>query len=605
MKRKFAIDLVAIALATSCMSTAAIAGSSAPPAGSFPGAPSRLNDTQLILGLQSTELSKLQAATAFANAGAGFIEPWSGVTNWTGSATPFQVSAAKMYSNNSGGASGGDHAWALGSFGTTQTTRAQVSVTIPASGSTTGGVIFGVDSDTAGVAPSAGAAHAFGIYLRSYGSANTSCMVNGGTSTVAGLNPSIVNSATYVETLTVNAFAESAVAYRVGDANFTALRCQTTRATVPPNNLFVFNSDNNQLTGFAVNPLWAKQPIAAGGGNPPEYQTVSGEWNQLSATQAYRLEFPIGYDPRVPYPLIICFHGNGTDENFCAEDSNMTKIRTPMLTAGAIILGVSYVSNHGTWGQQASLDAYYAAYSYVKSHYAIGPVAILANSMGGIESLLFLADRRVSGITAWVGTSPTYSLWSAYANQSFGPFLSTINTAYGITSTTLTASASAGATTISANNTYPAGTVLAIGAAQGIAAAELDTVASVSGTGPFTITLSNPLTLAHSSGDSVSDYGTKTAGHDPALYPASAFKGVPMAIYTASDDAAVDPVANGQALATAVRGVSADLFVQPGITGGHSFNFATYATGTPTYNAQSGTPNFMSIQTFLNKYLNN
>lgn len=81
------------------------------------------------------------------------------------------------------------------------------------------------------------------------------------------------------------------------------------------------------------------------------------------------------------------------------------------------------------------------------------------------------------------------------------------------------------------------------------------------------------------------------AVRDPAQLPATAFRGVPMLILTATDDQTVPPNQNGFALAAAVRGISTEVLVYPGLTGDHAFVPSTDVINT--------------IVTFFNRYTGN
>ena len=144
----------------------------------------------------------------------------------------------------------------------------------------------------------------------------------------------------------------------------------------------------------------------------------------------FRIALPTTYDSRVPTPAVILFHGNGSDEFTWTTNANMKAVAEAFLNAGFICLSVTD-ANTTTWGAQASLDAYAAGYQYLRDHYAVGGVIIYANSMGGIESLLMLAENRIPGVAAWIGTVPTFDLANNYANALF---TSVIKTAYGIAS---------------------------------------------------------------------------------------------------------------------------------------------------------------------------
>lgn len=214
------------------------------------------------------------------------------------------------------------------------------------------------------------------------------------------------------------------------------------------------------------------------------------------------LQLPATYDPRTPVPLAIVFHGNGGTETAPAGSGNPKLIAKRLLDRGFAVLGANNGST--TWGAQKAIDGYVAAYLWAKSKIPIASVVLVAESMGGIESELVLADRRIPGIVAWIGTSPTASLNAAYTEGDTS-FVSVINSAY-----------------------------------------------SISG-----------------------DYAAKTAGHDPALMPGDAFRGVPMLFLHATDDTTVLKAHHTDVLAAKVQPYSPEVVVVTGITGGHGYTMSS------------------------------
>jgi pimeloyl-ACP methyl ester carboxylesterase len=209
-------------------------------------------------------------------------------------------------------------------------------------------------------------------------------------------------------------------------------RWQGARATYAPNNIWIFNSDTNGLTGRYLTALGSVTPrstITPRTGYEGLGRTISAE---TVAGANLKLELPLNYDPRVPSPLIIQFHGNGSNEHIFS-DNTAQKATLPALTnAGFMVLSVGLISNTTSWGAQVSLDAYTAAYQWVRDRFNIGPIGLFANSMGGIESELVLAEGRIPNIAAWVGHSPTANLAEAFANAAL--FTAPIKGSYGIAS---------------------------------------------------------------------------------------------------------------------------------------------------------------------------
>lgn len=352
-----------------------------------------------------------------------FTENWSNLNNWTLAATPgMQISNNKLYSTGSGGpSSGANKSYALGA---NENLRALFKVTIP-SGGITGGAIVGVSQDTAGAVPSGGAAKAFGIYFRDP-STVTQVMDNG---TVTD-NPANLQSTAgdYTVTVTVDQTYISVVAVKTD--NSLEISARRLRAGFAVNNLYVFNSDSRALTGISIGLVSARKslqtisPRSFGEGSKTMQWTGDG-------TQSFRIYLPANYDSRIPSPVAICFHGNGTDETHWTSSGNATNMagmQKELVNAGFIVLTCSLNSSKTTWGNAASTNAYYEAYNYLKNNYAIGPVVFYANSMGGIESLNALAENKIP-CSAWAATVPTYDLKSNYNNSMFTTL---INSAYGI-----------------------------------------------------------------------------------------------------------------------------------------------------------------------------
>lgn len=86
-----------------------------------------------------------------------------------------------------------------------------------------------------------------------------------------------------------------------------------------------------------------------------------------------------------------------------------------------------------------------------------------------------------------------------------------------------------------------------------------------------------------------SDYASKTAGRDPALKDASAFRGLPMWMAAASDDTYVSKTNNVDALYSKVSNVSMEAVKVDVASGGHGFDV---------------TPYLSDIVNFFNKYIN-
>lgn len=348
-----------------------------------------------------------------------FDEDWTDLTEWIMPGTPgLQVADNKLYSTGTGGAgSGANHAYPIGP---TDHLRAVFIVNIPSAPSS-GGVTVGVSKDAAGAVPAAGGSGAYGAYLSSGG---LRIMDNGSLTTP--IEGSAMTPGEYIVTVTADETYISISAVKADGSIEIADR--KLRSAFPVNNLYVFNSDTRGLTGVYVGRVAARkglQTLAPRIG--VEGVTKSIQWTG-DGTQSFRVYLPKNYDSRVPSPVAICFHGNGTDEAQWSINTNMKSMQKALVDAGYIVLTCGLNSSKTTWGNVASTNAYFQAYKFLKSNYAIGPVVFYANSMGGIESLNVLAENKIP-CNAWIGTVPTYDLLDNYQNPLF---TGVIKAAYGI-----------------------------------------------------------------------------------------------------------------------------------------------------------------------------
>lgn len=346
-------------------------------------------------------------------------ERWASLASWVTPGTPgVQVNGGALYAASAGAGtgSGANRSYALAA---SENLRAVFTVNYISGGS----LVIGVSSDAAGATPTASAGAAFGLFFS--GTQAQQCSFGTMTNVapdVAGNAQPALSTGQYIVTVTVDQTYISVVAYR---ANGDEIRVRRLRAGFNVNNLYVFNGDSRGLSGASIGPVGARKAVAS---VLPlaTYEAVTQRihWSG-DGINDFKLWLPTTYDSRKPLPLIIAFHPRGSSENFLT--SNLST-KTAILNAGYAVLTCTYSANRTTWGAQASLDAYTAAYNWARSLYPIGPVGIFATSMGGIESLLFLAERRVPGIAAWVGVSATTNLADNYANG----FAGDINAAYSI-----------------------------------------------------------------------------------------------------------------------------------------------------------------------------
>lgn len=359
-----------------------------------------------------------------------FVELWADTSAWAKGAQPFVVSGGKMYAGASaGGGANGNHSFASA---VGDKMRWSVGFTLPDAAGT-GSLIIGFDKNAPGATPSNGASSvSYGVEFNLAKSTGVRKYVDG---VVSGLFGGYPGSGNFALHAIPDANWLSFSIYN-DDTATEAYYWRVLRAGVTINNLFLFNSDSRQLAGASINSNGARaaiQPALAGqAGGVGQFSQYTGSDANTPPTVGYHIWGPAGYDPRRAYPLIILFHGDGSDENFFTTPA-LSPIKNALTAAGYLVAACGIAANKSTWGAQASIDAYAAFYQYVLANYSIGPVSFLAVSMGGIESLNCLASKKIPGVVAWAGLAPTANLAAAYARIEFK---TKIDTAYGISGTT-------------------------------------------------------------------------------------------------------------------------------------------------------------------------
>lgn len=415
-----------------------------------------------------------------------FRETWgSGFSNWNpAQTTALQISQGAVYSTGAGGAASGiNHAFPIGS---NEVGKFLFSVNIAGTPGAGGGIIVGVNSDPAGASPSAGGANSFGIYRN-----GTQWMqMSNGTSTQIQNG---VTNGRYLITVSIDEYWISITAK--SQALTSEIRCRRPRAGFQVNNIYIFNSDGNALNGSSISQVGAINsfsPILPRDGledvAPSVHWTGNGTYN-------CKIETPVS--PKSGNPTVLCFHGNGSDENVMSDNANQASVNNALLSAGYSVITATYIANRSTWGASVSIESYLAALKWFLNRYVIGDVYLYGNSMGGLESLIALSDYRFMA-KAWAGTHSATNLRNNYENALFN---SLIKTAYGVD-------------------------------------------------------------------ESGTNYAEKTNGHDPMLIGSGMYKGTPMWVLYATDDAAVIQQYNTVLFVEKIKGFSPIEVNET--TGGHS-----------------------------------
>lgn len=492
-----------------------------------------------------------------------FIEPWANLTNWSTNAL-VQVLNGRLYSaTTSGGAANINHGINLGS---TTVARFTGTISVPAS---LARVMIGWNNAAVGATPAAnfgdfrGLYAAVGVGITQYDKGTNTTLAGTAAANVAGM---------WQWTMLADATSYSVTLVDPNGLEYRSTKW-TRDGTFLLNNLMIYIADGNTSTGESFGPV---------GGTIGSISTVTPRagiegvgrtclWTLSTATnqRPVKVSLPPSYDARVPSPWVMFFHGASSNEHQISDNTNVSGFFLKLVAAGFVVISANDKIYSANWGAQNGIDSYAEAYYYARDTVNLGPGGFLANSMGGIESLRTLAESRIPDVHAWAATSPTANLLTNYCNPTF---TAGMDAAWALTAGTLTAAVTAGATSISTTVSYPAGTSILIDSNG--ATPETVTVAPAgpTGSGPYTIPLTGPLTAAHPSGAAVSDYPTKTVGLDPVLMGGDAFRGIAMRIMAATDDTTVPRATNTNLLKALVQPYATELVDVPGITGGHSFN---------------------------------
>lgn len=134
-------------------------------------------------------------------------------------------------------------------------------------------------------------------------------------------------------------------------------------------------------------------------------------------------------DPNIP--TVLYLHGSGGGYNQFSAASYWAKMRNALIDAGW-----AYIEGEGSgehWGNQSGRGSYEATFTHAGGLFDIGPVVILARSMGGILGpWLYLYSTVIAPrAVGLIVNSGTQDLAYRYENGGYG----VISTAYGFVDT--------------------------------------------------------------------------------------------------------------------------------------------------------------------------
>lgn len=343
------------------------------------------------------------------------LESWANLTAWS-SQTTQTVSNGRLYGLN---ASKAPINRALG-LGVNDTFRAVTVITTVAGNA---GQVIGVNKDAIGAAPAVNLSTSRALIFQNTGQCR---MIDNGTYTDLGAYP---GSGSWIVTIDADPTGLQITAASLdGLTEYRTTRWA--RVAGDLNNLFAYNTDPRDLAGGYIGPIGATVGVRSSITPRANIEGIGRTvHNTVVNSKKIKVTLPPNYDARIPSPVMIYFHGASGNEHQFADAASQKAVLTAALAAGYIVVSACDNVYASGFGADAAIECYVLAYQWARDNFNIGPVVFHVNSMGGIESLVTLAQRRIPGVVAWAGTSPTSNLGTAYANATF---TASIQGAYGI-----------------------------------------------------------------------------------------------------------------------------------------------------------------------------
>lgn len=362
-----------------------------------------------------------------------WTDRWTDLASWQ--ARDLQVSAGKLYratapvDTNIG--TGGLGVRALANVGTSGDIRIRSSFTLPAAGAAGGFAIIGTWAGDSTVPPATlGAAGlGFGVGFRE---TNVPIFRNGDSGGVSDLGAALP-AGTYTCTVTADAYGISvSIEDSTGNIKASGFYPLASRAAIT--GAFVMNTDTRHTAGTAIGAVNARAAITTAttragieGSGPWLHRTQTPA---ADAKQDTRICLPANYDSRKPVPLVLYSHarsGTSGDPWIGANPGGPLELTNALTNAG---YAVASNNQHGNnWGNQAAVNDLFETYKRFRDMHNLGPVVILAQSMGGMSAMNAIIQKRIPGIRGFYGIFPATNLAAIYAA---GQFAADIRTAYGI-----------------------------------------------------------------------------------------------------------------------------------------------------------------------------
>lgn len=147
--------------------------------------------------------------------------------------------------------------------------------------------------------------------------------------------------------------------------------------------------------------------------------------------QSITVLVPQSYSATAGAHIVLYAHGNnGTHTEVASRTSvDRAAFLDELIDAGYIVAGSNLNGNN--WGNSASLASMVDLYAYLVTNYRCRSTLLWGTSMGGLSSLLAIADDRIPRVKGWLGILPVCDLANMFGGNS-GTYAAGIRTAYGI-----------------------------------------------------------------------------------------------------------------------------------------------------------------------------
>lgn len=221
---------------------------------------------------------------------------------------------------------------------------------------------------------------------------------------------SIFNGTTDVETGTIPAVSDiylfgiivdpnNVTAFIRSDDGSVELKRRIARAGLSYDKIFISNNDSRGTSGHGIGPIGAIRHL----GPTPAASFADSVSDQIhlsttvTTSDPFRVTLPKTYDARTPPPVWLYCHGADGDENEVFTHTGVRPLTQAFLDAGFIVASASFGGN--LFNNDVALGKVAELYQYLRDNYALGPIIIAGNSMGGPLAMTLITRKTVPAIS--------------------------------------------------------------------------------------------------------------------------------------------------------------------------------------------------------------